>query len=155
MNTKHESANLILKLYELRREDKMREARDWFGKFSPESAQDIVDAVMNEHSSAYYRMVATYWDMAASLVNQGAIDEAMFNDANAEHVFIFAKVEPFLGEMRVMFNAPQALANLEKLVMRMPDAKQRLEAVRERSKRMAAARAAARSGLEHQESSAQ
>lgn len=147
MDTKQESANLILKLYELRREETMRKARDWFARFSPESGQDIMNAVMGENS-AYYRMVTTYWEMAASFVNNGAIDEKMFNDANAEHVFVFAKVEPFLAEIRQMFNAPQALAQLEQLVTRLPDAKGRLEAMRERSKRIAAMRAEAESRRE-------
>ncbi|MBA2339000.1 MAG: DUF4760 domain-containing protein [Pyrinomonadaceae bacterium] len=147
MDTKHESANLILKLYELRREETMRKGRDWFARFGPESGQDIMNAVMGE-SSAYYRMVTTYWEMVASLVNNGAIDEKMFNDANGEHIFVFAKVEPFLAEIRQMFNAPQALAQLEQLVMRLPDAKERLVAMRERSKRIAAMRAEAASKKE-------
>ncbi len=147
MDTKQESANLILKLYELRREETMRKGRDWFARFSPESGQDIMNAVMGE-SSAYYRMVTTYWEMVASLVNNGAIDEKMFNDANGEHIFVFAKVEPFLAEIRQMFNAPQALAQLEQLVMRLPDAKERLVAMRERSKRIAAMRAEAASKKE-------
>ena len=142
MDTKQESANLILKLYELRREETMRKGRDWFARFSPESGQDIMNAVMGENS-AYYRMVTTYWEMAASFVNNDAIDERMFNDANGEHVFVFAKIQPFLAEIRQMFNAPEALAQLEQLVMRMPDAEKRLEAMRERSKRIAAMRAEA------------
>ncbi len=142
MDTKQESASLILKLYELRREETMRKGRDWFARFSPESGQDIMNAVMGENS-AYYRMVTTYWEMVASLVNNGAIDEKMFNDANGEHVFVFAKIQPFLTEIRQMFNAPQALAQLEQLVMRMPDAKEKLEAMRERSKRITAMRAEA------------
>src|SRR5215208_4820015 len=82
MSDKTESANLILKLYDLRREEVMRKARNWFvGEFHPGSIQDIASAAMGEHS-AYYRMVTSYWDMACSLVNNGAIDEQMFNDAN-------------------------------------------------------------------------
>ena len=145
MDTKHESASLILKLYELRRDETMRKARDWMAHFSPESAQDVVDAVMGEHS-AYYRMVMSYWDMAASFVNNGAIDEQMFTDANMEHVFYFAKIEPFLPELRSMFNSPRMGAHLEQLVMRMPDAKQRLAEMRERSKRVAAIRKERESG---------
>jgi hypothetical protein len=133
---KQESAHLILKLYELRREPTMRMARDWMARFNPESAQDVVDAVMGEHS-AYYRMVMSYWDMAASFVNNGAIDAQMFADANMEHVFYFAKIEPFLAELREMFNSPRMYAHLEQLVMQIPDAKQRLAMMRERSKRMA------------------
>ena len=141
MNDKHASAELILKLYDLRREETMRKARDWFARFNPESAQDILSAITGEHS-AYYRMVTTYWDMAASFVNHGAIDEQMFNDANGEHVFLFAKIEPFLEELRATIGS-QVLPHLEQLVMRQPDAKQRLAHLREMSKRWAAMRAEA------------
>lgn len=148
-DTKADSANLILKLYELRRETTMREARNWFGRFDPQSAQDIVAAVTDEKSSAYYRMVVTYWEMAASFVNHGAIDEALFNDANMEHVFIFSKIEPHLAELRTTFNIPGMLSNLEKLVMRQPDARAKLEAMRARSRNMAQARAQARNDAAH------
>ncbi len=140
MSTKYESAELILKLYELRREPKMREAREWFAYFSPESAQDFMSAAMGEHS-AHLRMVTSYWDMAASLVNHGGIDVDMFNDANMEHVFVFSKMEPFIAEMRQMISAPNAWKNLEQLVMQMPNAKELLAGMRERSKRMAQMRA--------------
>jgi hypothetical protein len=150
-DTKHESANLILKLYELRRDEKMRQARDWFARFDPQSAQDIVAAMISEESSAYYRMVASYWDMAASFVNHGAIDEQLFNDANMEHVFVFSKIEPYLGELRTMFNAPTMMTNLEQLVMRQPNAQAKLEAMRERSRRMAQARSQARAETAHAE----
>lgn len=144
MSTPHESADLILKLYELRREERMREARDWFSRFDPQSAQDVVAAVMNPQSSAFYRMVTSYWDMACSFVQNGAIDEAMFNAANGEHVFVFAKIEPHVAELRTMLNSPGMLKNLEAVVMRQPDAAAKLEAMRERSRRMAAMRAQAR-----------
>jgi hypothetical protein len=140
----HEDANLILKLYELRREEVMRKARDWFIFFNPASMKDIMDTLMSD-KSGYYRMVTSYWEMAASLVNNGAIDEGMFNDANGEHMVVFAKIEPFLGEMRTTFDSPQAFQHLEKLVMRRPDAKERLSALRERFKQFAAMRAEAAS----------
>src|SRR4028118_648947 len=98
MSDKQKSAELILKLYELRREEVMRKAREWFGTFNPSSAEEVVSAVRGEHS-AYYRMVTTYWEMACSLVNNGAIDEQMFNDANGEQAFVFAKIQPFIGEL--------------------------------------------------------
>jgi hypothetical protein len=88
-------------------------------------------------------MVATYWDMAASLVLHGAIDEQMFNDANAEHVAVFAKVEHVLAAYREKTGLPQYLKNLEQLVMKMPNAKERLTATRERLKALALARAQA------------
>ncbi len=137
---KSESANLILKLYELRREPKMREARSWMGSFFPETAEDLMNAMQNEKSSAYFRMVLSYWDMAASFVNHDAIDEEMFNDANGEHLFIFSKIEPFLEQFRQTINNPSFLAHLEKLIMKMPDAKEMLAKRREASKRMRDAR---------------
>lgn len=128
--SKAESAELILRLYELRREATMREARNWIASFMPESAEDVIKAMINEQSSAYFRMVTSYWDMAASLVNNGAIDEQMFNDANGEHNFVFSKIEPFLEEMRQTIGNPNMLMNLEKLVMRQPDAKEKLGRIR-------------------------
>jgi hypothetical protein len=142
---KVESADLILKLYELRREEKMREARNWFIGFFPNSAQDVMQAMINTETSAYYRMAITYWDMAASFVNHGAIDEAMFNDASGEHIVLFSKIEPFLGEIREMMQSPRYLFHLETLIMRMPNAKETLAARREMMKRWMEARAASAS----------
>lgn len=141
--SKAESADLILKLYDLRREDKMREARTWIIGFFPESAADIVQAMVKPETSAYYRMVTTYWDMAASFVNHGAIDEEMFADAHGEHIVVFAKIEPFLAELREMMGNPNVLKNLENLIMRQPDANERLAASRELMKRWAKLRSEA------------
>lgn len=139
--SKAESANLILKLYELRREDKMREARSWIISFFPESAQDIMMAMVKAETSAQYRMITTYWDMAASLVNHGAIDAAMFADANSEHLVVFSKIEPFLAELRELMGNPHYMHSLEQLIMQMPDAKGVLEARRNLMKRWMKARA--------------
>ncbi len=131
---KVESADLILKLYDLRREATMREARNWFMTFFPESVDEIMAALMDESTSAYYRMVTSYWDMAASFVNQGAIDEEMFNDSVGEHIVVFSKIFPHLAELREKFGNPNMFANLEKLIMRMPDAENMLTKTRERMK---------------------
>lgn len=136
-----ESANLILKLYELRREDKMREARSWVISFFPESAQEIMMTMVKTETSAYYRMVTTYWDMAASFVNHGAIDEDMFAEVHGEHVVVFSKIEPFLAELRELMGNPNYLLNLEKLIMKTPDAKEMLAARRDLMKRWMQARA--------------
>ncbi len=133
--SKVESAELILKLYDLRREAKMRKARTWMITFFPESTQDIMQAMISAETSAYYRMVVTYWDMAASFVNHGAIDEEMFTDAHGEHFVVFSKIEPFLSELRETMGNPNVLKNLEKLVMRQPDAKEKLAFARESMKR--------------------
>lgn len=131
MSEKTESARLILKLYELRRETKMREARDWMLTFFPESAQDIMQAVMNPQTSAYYRMVTSYWNMAAGFVNHGAIDEQMFVESEGEYFMVFAKIEPFLAEMREASGYPNMFLNLEMLAMRQPGARERLVKSRE------------------------
>jgi len=134
---KHEDADLILKLYELRREPVMREARNWFFSFNPTSAAEYMEEMMGEHSG-HLRMVISYWDMAASLVNNGAIDEQMFNDANGEHLFIFAKIEPILEELRQQWNQPDMLKHFETLVRRVPESKEKLAAMRERIKMITA-----------------
>jgi hypothetical protein len=131
--SKQAEADLILKLYELRREGTMRKARDWyFLEFNPESMADISNAMFSEHSG-HLRMVLTYWDMAAALVNHGAIDISFFNDANGEQIGVFSKVEPFLGEFRSAYN-PQFLVNLEKLIDATPDGRKRTAGARERMK---------------------
>lgn len=140
MSKEYESADLILKLYEMRREPVMREARNWVIGFFPESAQDIMQTMVNPQTSAFYRMVTTYWDMAASFVLNGAIDEKMFNDAAGEHVVVFSKIEPYLEEVRQIMQNPNVLKNLETLVMRMPNAKETLAARRETMKRWMKAR---------------
>jgi len=72
--------------------------------------------------------------MAASLVNNGAIDEQMFNDANGEQMFIFAKIEPILEELRQQWNQPDMLKNFEAIVRRVPENKEKLAGIRERIK---------------------
>lgn len=130
---KHEDADLILKLYDLRRETTMREARNWFFTFNPTNVGEYMEAMMGP-SSGYLRMVVSYWDMACTLVNHGAIDEAMFNEANGEHLFVFAKIEPILADMRQQWNAPEMLKNYEALVRRVPDNEKKLAEIRERIK---------------------
>jgi hypothetical protein len=132
-----EEAGLILKLYELRREETMRKARDWyFREFNPQSMADYNGAMFGEHSG-HFRMVLTYWDMAAALVNRGAINLDLFTDANGEHIGVFAKVEPLLGDIRKAFG-PQFLMHLEKLVDATPDGRKRSAATRERMTAMRA-----------------
>lgn len=139
--SKAESANLILKLYDLRREKKMRKAREWFTSFFPDSADEILETVNNPETSAYYRMVTTYWDMACSLVLHEAIEAEMFRDTTGEYFSVFAKVQPFVGEIREKWNNMNYLKNLEEFVMTTPDAEEKLAARRDMLKQYIAARA--------------
>src|SRR4029079_16592733 len=82
-------------------------------------------------NSGHYRMVTSYWDMAASFVLNGAIDEQMFNDANGEQVGVCAKVEPYLTDYRARVGNPKYLSQLEQIVLRRPGAKEQLAAMRE------------------------
>jgi hypothetical protein len=131
--SKQEEAGLILKLFELRREDTMRKARDWyFREFHPESMADFMAAMFGENSG-HLRMVITYWDMAAGLVKNDAISLEMFNDTNGEHIGTFSKIELLLPEIRAAFG-PQFAAHLEKLIDATPDGRKKVAEARERMK---------------------
>ena len=136
---KHDDADLILKLYDLRRETVLRDARNWLFTFNPTSVQDVIDTLISEHSG-HFRMVVSYWDMACALVNNGAIDEELFNETNGEHIFVYMKMEPVLEEVRKMFDNPDFLKNLETVVKRIPDIETKLPQMRERMAGFAAAR---------------
>ena len=131
--SKQEEAGLILKLYELRREETMRKARDWyFREFNPQSIADVNNTMFGEHSG-HLRMVITYWDMAAALVNNGAISLELFDDCNGEHIGTFSKIEPILGEIRAAYN-PRFALNLEKLIDATPNGRERTAKTREQMK---------------------
>jgi len=97
--------------------------------------------MIDPQTSGYYRMVTTYWDMAAGFVNRGAIDEGMLLDSNGESWVIFAKIQPYLDGVRKILDNPTYLHNLEDLLMRQPDAVQKCESRRDSMKRWMAARA--------------
>jgi hypothetical protein len=131
--SKQEEAGLILELYTLRREETMRQARDWFFReFNPESVADFTSAMFGPHSG-HLRMVITYWDMAAALVNNGAIGLELFDDCNGEHIGTFSKIEPILGEIRGAYN-PRFALNLEKLIDATPNGRERTAKAREQMK---------------------
>ena len=131
--SKQEEAGLILELYTLRREETMRQARDWFFReFNPESMADFNSAMFSAHSG-HLRMVVTYWDMAAALVNHGALSLDLFDDCNGEHIGTFSKIEPLLGEIRAMIG-PRFALNLEKLIDATPDGRKRSAMAREQMK---------------------
>ena len=140
-----QDADLIIKLYDLRREERMRKARNFFAlEFFPKSADDVKALFTNvdEHPehNAYFRQVISYWDMAAAMVNHGAIDRALFFDANGEFFGVWAKIGDFIEDLRASFG-PQFLINLEKLIAAHPDGARRVQIMKERFNTMAAQRA--------------
>jgi hypothetical protein len=129
METKPLDVIAILKLYEMRSEALMREARHWFfTEFAPQSGKDIVRLMLSgEKQSAFYRMVVSHWETAASFVNNGGIDEKLFLEGNSEHMVVFAKLQPFISEIRETMGEPDYLSNLERLVMRVAGIEKKLE----------------------------
>jgi hypothetical protein len=129
MATNADDALVILKLYEIRSEPLMRQARAWFfSQFQPQSGLEILALLQSgEKESAFYRMVSSHWEVAASLVNTGGIDEKMFLQANTEHLVVFAKLQPFVEEIRETIGEPDYLANLETLVLKASNVERKLE----------------------------
>lgn len=132
MPTPFESAQLNLKLFELRREPALREARAWFVReFNPESFAEVQAFIMGPYNASF-RMVLGYWDMAASLVTTGAIDGDAFRAAHSEIFATFSKIHPFLAELREATNEREFCRHIEAVVMAAPDAEATLARRRER-----------------------
>jgi hypothetical protein len=124
-------AQLLLQLYDLRREAEMRKARSWWGgEFFPQSADDYLKVVwaMNAPENAWLRQVQSYWGMAAAFVLQGVLNEELFLQPafSGEMFLIFAKVHPFLKELREKMNDPHIFLNIEKVAMRTKPGRERL-----------------------------
>ncbi|HLI86386.1 MAG TPA: hypothetical protein VKV17_20930 [Bryobacteraceae bacterium] len=110
----YDDANLLLRLYELRREETMRKARQWLFSFSPnnpEHIQKLQDRSSQEN--AYFRMVTSYWDMAASFVTSGVLNEELFLQNNGELLFVWEKSRAAIEQSRAMMKNPNYMKNLE------------------------------------------
>jgi hypothetical protein len=117
----HADAELILKLYEARRETEIRKARQWWTTaFWPENADDVIKVMRasGTQENAWFRQVLGYWAMAGSFVSHGVLSEELFFEASfcGEMFIVFVKLEPFLAEVREKTNNPTFLGNLEKLI---------------------------------------
>ena len=144
MATPHD-ADLIIKLYDLRRDETMRKARNYFAfQFFPKSVDDVKEIFNNvqkyPEQNAYLRQVVSYWEMVAAMVNHGSIDQALFFDTNGEFFGVWAKIGDFIEGLRASFG-PQFLVNLEKLIAAAPDGAKRVQIMKERFNSMAAQRA--------------
>jgi hypothetical protein len=139
-------AQLVLQLYDLRREAEMRKARSWWGgEFFPGSADDVMKIAftMNSQENNWFRQVAGYWNMAASFVLMGVLNEELFlqPSISGEMFLIFAKVQPYLKEVRQKIGDPHFFLNIEKVVThtkwgrdRLQFMLKRVETMRERRK---------------------
>jgi len=146
MNATPADAQVIMQLYDLRRESEMRKARHWFVMFDPQSVDELVNTVMafGSDGSRYYRMVTSYWEMAAAMVLHGAINEQLFLDTQPEMFLIFAKLAPYLEGYREKVQNPESMKKVEALVNRSEEGRKQLEVVTERISRMRALAAAQR-----------
>jgi hypothetical protein len=136
-NATPHDADIVLKLYDLRREAEMRKARNFFaGGFWPNSLADVEKVVFDtsKPEQAWFRQVLSYWDMAIALVLNGALNEQLFLDTQGEAFFVYAKLRPFIAEYRTKFNQPEFLANYDKLIERSPEAKKKADAFEQRVK---------------------
>ena len=140
MSTPFESAQLNLKLYELRREPVLREARSWFlHDFNPETMDELLAAVTPERNAAF-RMVLGYWELAASMVGTGAIDRTAFLAANGEIVAVLAKVYPFLPAIRNSVEDQGFCRHLEQVLFQNPDTRALVERRRTKLLKLAQAK---------------
>jgi len=113
----YEDAKLVMKLYDLRREERLRVARAWFiGNFSARTLGEVMEKYpAGSDQNAYYRMVGTYWDMAASFVVRGILDEELFFDSSGEMLAVWEKMKDVVYDMRKVRKNPILYRNLEKV----------------------------------------
>ena len=120
MKTKNalKQAELILKLYEIRRETALRAARDYVGgEFKPKSVEDFVSLVKDGGKpSGHILQVYGYWDMVAAFVVHGALDESLIFDTCQEMYFQFGKIQPYLAGFREQMNLPEFLRSMETVI---------------------------------------
>lgn len=141
----YQDADLVLRLFDLRREAKLREARAWMGSFYPDSADDFQKAYMAP--DAYLRMVAGYWDIATSLVNLGVVHRGLFVEAAGEAFFLWAKVGEFVPAFREKTGNAGFLANVERFVKETPGGLERVAGMREYQKSVRSEREATKVGV--------
>ena len=117
----HEQVNLMLRLYEERRETKLRDARDWFAaNYHVKTLEEAMRVgPPGSKENTYIRMVIGYWEMVASIVNRGLIDEDLFFENGGEMWAVFEQMKPVMGEWRAMFAHPTLFSNLEQVCSRL------------------------------------
>jgi hypothetical protein len=133
-------AELLLHLYELRREPVMRQARSYVGApFKPASADDLIDAIRRgDQQTAYILQVFGYWDMLSAFVLHGALTEALVYDTCQEMYFQWAKIQPYIKTFRAEMNLPEWMQSIEKVIDRSPKGRRRIATMQASAKAFAA-----------------
>jgi len=111
----YDDVNLILRLYELRREAKLRHAREWYARSFKASTMEQFSELcpLGSDNNAYFRMVVSYWEMVASFITSGVLHADLFFQSGGELAFSFEKVRDLLPALRQAFQNPNYLKNLE------------------------------------------
>ena len=128
----YQDIDVVLKLYDLRREALMRQARSYVGsKFAPKSAEDMI-AIVNAGSqeSGFVLQVYGYWDMVAAFVLDGPLHEQLVYDTCQEMYFLYAKIQPYLAEFRRYMNLPEWMRSIERMVEGSAEGRERIAAMR-------------------------
>jgi hypothetical protein len=141
----HHDAELVLKLYELRRETVMREARNWMGTFNPKSIDDVVAVMSNfgAKENAYLRQVCSYWEMVAAFILHGTLNADLAYDTLGEMYFVYAIIQPLLEDFRKKFNSPEFFKNVQQVVEASAKGRERVAQVQQRRAEMMSRMAAA------------
>ncbi len=127
-NSSYEEVNLMLRLYDLRREPRLRQARSWFvDHFHPANAEEMMQKYPQAtEENTYIRMVISYWDMVAGIVNRGLISDELFFESNGEIWVVWDRIRQIVPTWRAAFKNPTTFHNMEELC-------KRLEAWREKN----------------------
>ena len=132
----HHDAELVLKLYDLRREAVMRASRTTMMQFMPHSYEELLSVTQpSHHSNAAWRQVSSYWEMAWSFARHGVCNPDFLIENTTEGLFLYAKVLPFLERYRKE-GSPYAFKNAEWITTQCETGKQRLEVVQARVRKM-------------------
>ena len=124
----HDQANLLLRLFELRREPRLRQAREWFVRnYNAATLQEATQKYpMGSEAETNTRMTISYWDMAVSFVNRGLIDEEMFFETSTEGWLVWDRIKEIAFEQRAAMKSPTFLAHLEKYAIRFEEWRERV-----------------------------
>lgn len=116
----YDDVNLILRLYEMRREEKLRTARAWFvANFKPKSVEDIARLTpAGSDENAYYRMVVSYWEMAASFITAGVLNQELFFQSGGELLLVYARLKDLILTLRESNRSPGMWKNMETVAQR-------------------------------------
>jgi hypothetical protein len=139
----HHDAELVLRVYDMRREPVLRQSRaEINGKFWPKSYDDVTPIFKTDHPlNAAWRQVGTYWEMVYGMVKHGIVNPGYFLETNGEGLFLFARVQPFLDQLR-KDQPPSAFRNAEWVATECPEGKAYYDGLVQRVKRIYEARAA-------------